>query len=265
MIAEHFGWTTDPFDRDIPVDSLVSFHAHSEVTARLLFAAEHRQLALVTGDTGMGKTTAVRAAMHRLDSARYRPIYVASAGLTSQTLLRILLERLHIEPRFRYSDNHALVQAALEDSHASGQQVVFVIDEAHDLNPLLLGQLRYLLNFRTDSFSPLSLWLVGQTELRETLRLRVLTPLSQRIEMRYAMTPMTVEELSFYMKEQLLRVGEERMVFAADAVAQIAKLSKGVPRVVNSICKAALLNVTMQGEQVVGVTNVESAWLEVNG
>ena len=140
-----------------------------------------------------------------------------------------------------------------------------MIDEAHDLNPRLLGELRYLLNFRADSFSPLSLWLVGQTELRETLRLRVLTPLSQRIEMRYAMMPMTIEELSFYMKEQLLRVGEERMVFAADAVAQIAKLSKGVPRVVNSICKAALLNVAMQGEQVVGVTNVESAWWEVNG
>jgi len=265
VIARHFGWTSQPFDREIPVDSLVDFHAHSEVTARLLYAAEHRQVALVTGDTGMGKTTAVRAAMHRLDAARFRPIYVATAGLTSQTLVRILLERLHMEPRFRYTENHALVQQALEDSYASGQQVVVVIDEAHDLSPLLLGQLRFLLNFRTDSFSPLSLWLVGQTELRETLRLRVLTALSQRIEIRYAMTPMTVEELSFYMKEQLRWVGEERMVFAADAVAQIAKLSKGVPRVVNSLCKAALLSVALQGEQVVGVTHVESGWLEVNG
>lgn len=265
MIAKHFGWTTDPFDREIPVDSLVSFQAHSEVTARLLFAAEHRQLALVTGDTGMGKTTAVRAAMHRLDNAHYRPIYVASAGLTSQTLVRILLEKLHIEPRFRYTENHALVQQALEDSYAAGQQVVVVIDEAHDLSPILLGQLRVLLNFRTDSFSPMSLWLVGQTELRETLRLRVLAPLSQRIEMRYAMTPMTTEELSFYMAEQLRRVGEERMIFASDAILQIAKLSRGVPRVVNSICKAALLNAVMQSEQVVGLPNVESAWLEVNG
>jgi len=226
---------------------------------------EHRQLALVTGDTGMGKTTAVRAAMHRLDSARYRPIYVASAELTSQTLVRILLEKLHIEPRFRYTENHALVQQALDDSYAAGQQVVVVIDEVHDLNPLFLGQLRFLLNFRTDSFSPRSLWLVGQTELRETLRLRVLAPLSQRIEMRYAMTPMTPEELSFYMTEQLPRVSEERMVFASDAMAQIAKLSKGVPGVVNSICKAALLNVAMQGKQVVGLTSVESARLTVNG
>lgn len=265
MMTKHFGWTTDPFDREIPVDALVSFHAHSEVTARLLFAAEHRQLALVTGDTGMGKTTAVRAAMHRLDSARYRPIYVASAELTSQTLVRILLEKLHIEPRFRYTENHTLVQQALEDSYTAGQQVVVVIDEAHELNPLFLGQLRFLLNFRTDSFSPLSLWLVGQTELRETLRLRVLASLSQRIEMRYAMTPMTSEELSFYMAEQLRRVGEERMIFASDAVAQIAKLSRGVPRVVNSLCKSALLNVAMQGEHVVGLSNVESAWLEVNG
>jgi len=155
MIANHFGWTTAPFDREIPVDALVSFQAHSEVTARLLFAAEHRQLALVTGDTGMGKTTAVRAAMHRLDSTRYRPIYVASAGLTSQTLVRILLEKLHIEPHFRYTKNHALVQQALEDSYAAAQQVVVVIDEAHDLSPLLLLQLRFLLNFRTDSVSPL--------------------------------------------------------------------------------------------------------------
>ena len=55
------------------------------------------------------------------------------------------------------------------------------------------------------------------------------------------------------------------MVFASDAIAQIAKLSKGVPRVVNSLCKAALLNAALQGEQVVGVGNIESAWLEVNG
>ena len=138
MIATHFGWTSDPFDREIPVASLVAFQAHTEVTARLLYAAEHRQVALVTGDTGMGKTTAVRAAMHRLDAARYRSLYVASAGLTSQTLVRILLERMHIEPRFRYTENHALVQKAFEDSYASGQQVVVVIDEG-----------RFLLNFRT--------------------------------------------------------------------------------------------------------------------
>ena len=265
MIATHFGWTSDPFDREIPVESLVAFQAHSEVTARLLYAAEHRQVALVTGDTGMGKTTAVRASMHRLDAARYRSLYVASAGLTSQTLVRILLERMHIEPRFRYTENHALVQKAFEDSYASGQQVVVVMDEGHDLNPVLLGQLRFLLNFRADSFLPLSLWLVGQTELRETLRLRILSSLSQRIEVRYAMTPMSTEELTFYMKEQLRRVGEERMIFASDAIAQIAKLSKGVPRVVNSLCKAALLNAALQGEQVVGVGNIESAWLEVNG
>ncbi len=60
MIATHFGWTSDPFDREIPVASLVAFQAHTEVTARLLYAAEHRQVALVTGDTGMGKTTAMR-------------------------------------------------------------------------------------------------------------------------------------------------------------------------------------------------------------
>ena len=79
------------------------------------------------------------------------------------------------------------------------------------------------------------------------------------------MTPLTVEELAFYIKEQLRRVREERMVFASDALAQIAKLSKGVPRVVNSLCKAALLNVALHGEQVVGVTHVDSAWIEVNG
>lgn len=95
----------------------------------------------------MGSTTAVRAAMHRLDNAYYRLIYVVSAGLTSQTLVRILLDRLRIEPCLRYSDNHALVQQTLADSHASGQLVVFVIDEAHDLNPLVLGPLRCLPNF----------------------------------------------------------------------------------------------------------------------
>ena len=213
----------------------------------------------------MGKTTVVRAAMHQLDATRFESLYVATAGLTSQSLVRLLLERLHLEPCFRYTENQSLVGQALLDRYAAGQQVVLVIDEAHDLPPGLLGQLRFLLNFRADSFSPFSLWLVGQSELRETLRLRVLAPLSQRIEVRYAMSAMTSEELVVYMKEQLLRVGEERMVFATEAITQIGKLSKRVPRVVNGICKAALLNAAVHGEQVVGVANIESAWLEVAG
>lgn len=265
MMATHFGWTADPFDRDIPPESLISFASHREGCARLAYAAEHRQVALLTGDTGMGKTTVVRATLHHLDATRFTPIYVATAGLTSPSLIRLLLERLHIEPRFRYTENQSLLEQALLDRHACGQPVVLVIDEAHDLPPVLLGELRFLLNFRADSFSPLSLWLVGQSELRETLRLRVLAPLSQRIEVRYAMVAMTNEELITYMKEQLRRVGEDRMVFVTEAITQIGKLSKGVPRVVNGICRAALLNAAVHGEQVVGVLNVESAWLEVAG
>src|SRR5690606_9232135 len=125
----HFGCTREPFARDIPVDDLIRFDSHREMTLRLKFAAEHRQAALVTGDTGTGKTTAIRAVMKNMDDSRYRVMYIASRALTPKTLYREILERLQIQPRFRHTENQMLAKQALEDSYGRGVQWILAIDE----------------------------------------------------------------------------------------------------------------------------------------
>lgn len=145
MMREHFGLTQEPFARDIPVEELVRFAAHREMTVRLQFAAEHRQAALITGDTGTGKTTAIRAVMKRMEDSRYRFMYIANRSLTPKTLYRELLERLQIQPRFRHMDNQTLTRQALEESFQKGIQWVIVIDEVHELDVTILANFFFCL------------------------------------------------------------------------------------------------------------------------
>lgn len=265
MMTEFFEFTREPFDRDIPVEHLVPFHSHSELYARLVYATEHRHMALVTGDTGTGKTTVIRAVMKQMDESRYKFMYIANAALTPKTLYRLILERLQIQPRFRQIDNQALVHQVLEESYQKGQQVVIVVDEAHELDSQMLAEFRFLNNFRADSFSPISLWLVGQTELREKMKLRVLTSLSGRIQIRYHMGTLSAAEVQDYVSKQLACVGQERAIFSADAVQWIARTSQGNPRLINALCRSALLDAATLGHRVVDNSHVERAWMEVSG
>lgn len=263
MIMEHFGFQKEPFARDIPVEELVRFDAHREMIARLQYAAEHRQAALMTGDTGAGKTTAVRAAMKRLGDSRYRFMYIASRGLTPKTLYRELLERMQIQPRFRLLENQALVHQAFEESYGRGQEWVLIIDECHELDANTLAEFRFVLNHRTDSFSLISLWLIGQTELREKLRLRVLASLSQRIPVRYHMAGLTEPEVAGYIGGQLKRAGREESLFSEEAVKGVAKWSQGNPRMVGTLCRAALIDAAARKDPHVEYEHVERAWNEV--
>ncbi|MCL6444069.1 MAG: Flp pilus assembly complex ATPase component TadA [Alicyclobacillus sp.] len=265
MIAEYFGLRREPFERDISLDDLVLFHSHHELTAGLMYAAQHRQMALVTGDTGTGKTTAVRAVMKRMDESVYRFLYIASAGLTSKTLYRVILEKLQIQPKFRLVDNQLLTHRVLEEMYHKGQQAVIVVDEAHELDPATLADIRYLTNYQADSFSPISLWLVGQTELRERMKLRMLAALSQRVQIRFHMAGMTEAEVPEYITRQLTAAGAARSVFSGDAMKWVAKMTQGNPRLVNTVCKSAMLDAALRGDEVVDMSHVERAWMEVSG
>jgi type II secretory pathway predicted ATPase ExeA len=265
VIEQFFKLSREPFERDIPVEHLVAFRGHAELTARLTYAVEHRQIALVTGDTGTGKTTAARAVMKRMDGSVYRFLYIASAGLNSKSLYRMILEKLQIQPKFRLVDNQMLAHRVLEEIYHKGQRVVIVVDEAHELDPTTLGDFRFLTNYHVDSFSPISLWLIGQTELRERMKLRVLASLSQRIQIRYHMTGMAETEVQNYVEEQLTSAGASRQIFSRDAVRWVAKVTQGNPRLVGAICKSAMLDAALRGDEVVDMSHVERAWLEVNG
>jgi type II secretory pathway predicted ATPase ExeA len=264
-MMDYFKFSQEPFTRDIPVEELMQFTTHKEMSVRLQFAAEQRQAALVSGDTGTGKTTVIRAVMKKMDDSNYRFMYIASRSLTSKTLYREILERLQIQPKFRSTDNQTLARQAFEDSFQRGVQWIVVIDEAHELDVSMLSEFRFLLNFRADSFSPISLWLIGQTELREKMRLRVLSSLTQRIQIRYHMTGIKEHEVVSYIDEQLKRAGKDVTLFDPEAITWIAKASQGNPRLIGSLCRSALIDAGARKDDRVELGHVERAWNEVQG
>src|SRR5690606_22056133 len=220
---------------------------------------------LITGDTGTGKTTAIRSVMKRMDDSRYRFMYMASRALTPKTLYREILERLQIQPRFRHTDNQTLTRQALEESFHRGIQWILAIDEAHELDVSMLSEFRFLLNFEADSFTPISLWLIGQSGLREQLRLRVLSSLSQRIQVRYQMRGLQEQEVAAYIEGQMKWAGRDLTLFREEAVTWVAKASQGNPRLLGNLCRAALIDAAARNHPRVETEHMERAWNEVNG
>lgn len=252
-----------PFEREIAPEHLVRFWGHRELVARLIYAIEHRAVALVTGESGAGKTTALRAAVTQLDPSRYRFVYLADAELTPQAFYRQLLAELGLTPSFRAHENKRRAQEACLESYEKGRQVVLLLDEAHLLRLEMLQELRFLLNFRYDSFSPLALVLVGDRSLRQKLRLELLAPLAQRIDVRYHLSGLLPEEVPEYISSQLRRVGIDRMIYASGALELIVRHGRGLPRLINAVARTALLDAQARAQDVVDAENVERALEEL--
>jgi len=117
-----------------------------------------------------------------------------------------------------------------------------VIDEAQDLSPALMEQVRLLSNLETDQQKLLQIVLIGQPELREMLDARALRQLRQRITIRYHLEPLSLEETSEYIRHRLEVAGSNgKPTFTTWAMRRIHGYSKGVPRLVNAICDKTLL------------------------
>jgi len=183
--AAYFGFSAMPFTREISSMALFPSAQYQELQARLRYIAESRLFGVVTGEVGSGKSTAIRAFQDSLDKSRYLFIYLSDSSLGPKDLYRELLIALGEKPPFLKRDaKRHLDKTLLELFQKQKKQPVIVIDEAHHLGMPMLQEMRFLLNFQIDSVSPVSLILVGQPELRGTLRLKVMEAIAQRINAR---------------------------------------------------------------------------------
>ena len=126
-------------------------------------------------------------------------------------------------------------------AHAAGRRVVLVVDEAQNLSPEVLEQVRLLTNLETTTQKLLQIILIGQPELRELLARNELRQLAQRITGRYHLNPLSRAETTAYVRHRLRVAGATTDIFSAYALAAVYRLSAGVPRVINVICDRALL------------------------
>jgi general secretion pathway protein A len=244
MYTKYFGFNEKPFTlTPNPRFIFLSKH-HKEAFAHLLYGINtHSGFIELTGEVGTGKTTVLRTLLGQLQDTTYRSALIFSPCLTGVELLRSINSEFGIGSSSQYaSELLAELNGFLLAESSAGRTVVLVIDEAQDLHPGVLEQLRLISNLETENDKLIQIVLAGQPELDLLLSRRDLRQLTQRIAVRYRLRSMSMNETCAYIRQRMEVAGETGGVsFSNSAIKWVHLASRGVPRVINTLCDRSLL------------------------
>ena len=264
MYKEFYGLIEKPFSKTPDPRFLYMSSGHQEALARLEYAVEESEIALLTGDIGCGKTTISRALMDRMGDS-YHFLFVFNPRLTADELLRVIASGLKVENPSQQKDQLLKeITGALYRMHGEGRVPVVVIDEAQMIpDRELFDELRLLTNFQLDDRNLVSVIIMGQPELRDMLASAVYEPFRQRISLNFHLAPLGLEETMEYLDFRVIAAGGEPGLFSPDAVQRIYELSGGVPRRINAVATNALLIAFGQDASWIDATIVEETAAEL--
>lgn len=252
MFETFFNMEHTPFCRDIPTHALHHSETLKELIGRLTYAAERQLFAVVTGECGTGKTTTIRKLKDTLDSGKYMVMYLADSKLTPRHFYKGLLEQLGCEAKFYRGDAKRQLHREVELLRGIHQlKPVVIVDEAHLLDKEMLEEVRFLLNFKMDAQSPMTLILVGQTELWERLMLQSYQAIRQRIDITCKLERMDRATMDQYIQRHLEYSGIDHEIFSESALQAVYQYSGGSARLVNKACTHALLYAAQNGKKVI--------------
>ncbi|MBI5144307.1 MAG: AAA family ATPase [Candidatus Omnitrophica bacterium] len=244
MYEKFYGFTDKPFNLTPDSKFFYASTKHEEALNCLLLAISERNgFVVITGEIGSGKTTVCRTLINRLDPTT-KIALILNTHLGKKELLTTILEDLEIEYHST-SKTHILsaLNKYLLDQISKDINVVLIIDEAQNLTPSVLEELRMLSNLETEREKLIQIILIGQPELRKKLAMPKLEQFRQRIVLHYHLEPLNREETAEYINHRLKKAGNSAAnIFTEDAIDEIYKYSKGVPRLINIICHHALIN-----------------------
>jgi general secretion pathway protein A len=269
MYLSFFGLNEKPFAITPDPRYLYLSERHAEALAHLLYGInEAGGFVQLTGEVGTGKTTIVRSLLAQTPKNAEIAL-ILNPRMTAPEFLLTICEEIGIGvPDVSMESLKDLVDILshyLLRAHSAGRRVVLVVDEAQNLAPAVLEQVRLLTNLETNTQKLLQIILIGQPELRELLGRNELRQLAQRITGRYHLHPLSRDETVAYVRHRLRVAGATTDIFSGPALSEIYRLSVGVPRVINVICDRALLgSYSMDRHRVTG-TLVRHAASEVFG
>ena len=269
MYLTFFGLNEKPFAITPDPRDLFLSERHAEALAHLLYGInEAGGFVQLTGEVGTGKTTIVRSLLAQTPKNAEIAL-ILNPKVTAPEFILTICEELGIGvPDSALESLKELVDILshyLLRAHAGGRRVVLVVDEAQNLSPAVLEQVRLLTNLETNTQKLLQIILIGQPELRELLARNELRQLAQRITGRYHLNPLSREECTAYVRHRLRVAGATTDIFSPGALYAVFRLSAGVPRVINVICDRALLGAYSMDRHRVTPALVRSAATEVFG
>jgi general secretion pathway protein A len=269
MYLSFYGLAEKPFSITPDPRYLFLGGRHAEALAHLVYGiTDAGGFIQLTGEVGTGKTTVVRSLLARKPEDAEIAL-VLNPRMNPTEFVLTICEELGIALPDRPADSlKGLVDALnrhLLKAHARGKRVVLIVDEAQNLGPELLEQVRLLTNLETETQKLLQIILIGQPELRAMLERNDLRQLAQRITGRYHLDPLSREESAAYVKHRLRIAGATQEIFTNGALAELYRASGGVPRLLNVLGDRALLGGYTEDRHLINAALVRRAAGEVFG
>jgi len=245
MYKKFFGLKENPFNVNPDPRYLYLTPNTQEALACLTYGIETRKgFILLTGEVGTGKTTLINKLLEWLHKERVFTAFVFNPRLSVSQFLDFMMADFGIPCESNQKGQMLLkLNQWLLDRYQAGERAVLVVDEAQNLSPQMLEEIRLLTNLETSTEKLLQIVLAGQPELEQKLNQPQLRQLRQRITLRAKTRQLTLEETQGYIQERMRIAGAENPdIFSPEAVAAVHRYARGIPRVTNLLCEHALVS-----------------------
>jgi len=238
MFLEHFSLNAHPFTEKPPIEWLLRDEHIDQALARLKFFEQQGAIALIIGQTGLGKSSLLRLFIHQLPQNRYNPLYLHITPLNANAFLRLIVIKLGEKPKM--GKDRMLLQI-LERINQNDKCTLFIIDEAHLIDPNTLTDLRLLISSIDEDIS-LKIILCGQENLSHLLKRSSHADLLHRVTLQFIMRSLSKEKTSAYIDYRIIKSRGSDKIFEPEAKDLIHDYTGGVPRQINNVATACLIN-----------------------
>jgi len=259
LVEDHFRLHRVPFPQSAEPAALLSHASLKEALDRLRFALDRDAIALLTAESGCGKSTVLGCLARDLDPTSHLVVYSALTTLGPFSLLASLAAKLGLRSR-RFKGETA--QEIIAHLRGLSKRALVLLDDAHLLPDASLEDLRLLTGESLDKKSPFVLVLAGQPLLRERLAEPVHYALAQRVAVRVRLRALTESELALFLDKHLRATGAQKSLFEPDAVTLVFQHSRGIPRLAQNLALGALLAAAAGGKKLADADCVQQALLD---
>ena len=267
MYESFYGLSGKPFQLNPDPSFYFGSRQHRRAMSYLEYGLHQNEgFIVITGEIGAGKTTLVRNLFSQLDPAQVVAAHLVSTQLDADDTLRMVAAAFGIPTRKAdKSDLLLLLEAYLVSVARDGKRCLLVVDEAQNLTPRAVEELRMLSNFQLETHALLQSFLIGQPEFRETLQGPEMEQLRQRVIAACHVGPLGEAETQGYIEHRLTCVGWKNVpLFQPEAHRAIYASSGGIPRRINSVCDRLLWYGYLADKKVFTDTDVEEVAAEMN-